>query len=305
MRVTADRASACPCRAAGAVWRFSWPRFSWWWRRLHSPAAAGGPAISGIGSSYAALAIIQWDAEVASEFEDTVNYSDPVFGHRLERLRTLPAGGFRSERNRLQHRSGQFSRLRRASSTSTCPISPVPTCLDYNVTSTAGISHHQLETQLSASWSVSSPGQSRTWDDPAIQALNPGVLLPHNAIIVVFRSDASGDNFIFSDYLDTEQPALWNAFTSAVTAPAGAAAIWPQPPSGQRSLGQYNFGNWTSENGSDTASDYVYANPNTITYVETGYALLHHDPCAEVPTAAGPTSLRPSRRTPSPCRMTC
>ena len=64
-------------------------------------------------------------------------------------------------------------------------------------------------------------------------------------------------------------------------------AIWPQPPSGQRSVGQYNFGNWTSENGSDTASDYVYANPNTITYVETGYALLHHDPCAEVLNTSG------------------
>src|SRR5271155_1272115 len=38
------------------------------------PAAAGGPAISGVGSSYAALAIIQWDAEVSSEFGDTVNY---------------------------------------------------------------------------------------------------------------------------------------------------------------------------------------------------------------------------------------
>ena len=32
------------------------------------PAAAGGPAISGVGSSHAALAIIQWDAEVSSEF---------------------------------------------------------------------------------------------------------------------------------------------------------------------------------------------------------------------------------------------
>ena len=130
-------------------------------------------------------------------------------------------------------------------------------------------------------------GSITEWDDPAIAALNPGVLLPHSSIVVVFRSDASGDNFIFSDYLETEQPGLWNAFTSAVTAPSGAEAIWPQPPSGQRSVGQYNFGNWTSENGSDTASDYVYANPNTITYVETGYALLHHDPCAEILNTSG------------------
>ncbi|MEW6436310.1 MAG: phosphate ABC transporter substrate-binding protein PstS [Pseudomonadota bacterium] len=44
-------------------------------------------------------------------------------------------------------------------------------------------------------------GKITTWDDAAIGALNPGIKLPHNAIVPVRRSEASGDTFIFSQYL--------------------------------------------------------------------------------------------------------
>jgi phosphate transport system substrate-binding protein len=44
-------------------------------------------------------------------------------------------------------------------------------------------------------------GKINTWDDAAIGALNPGVKLPHNAIVPVHRGEASGDTFIFSQYL--------------------------------------------------------------------------------------------------------
>ncbi len=249
------------------------------------PAAAGGPAISGVGSSYAALAIIQWDAEVSSEFGDTVNYLTQSSVIGLNDFANYPQVDFGA--SEIGYSTGQAD----TSPPATFQYQYLPdiagaTCLDYNVTSTVGSTIDNLKLNSQVLAGIFS-GSITEWDDPAIAALNPGVLLPHSSIVVVFRSDASGDNFIFSDYLETEQPGLWNAFTSAVTAPSGAEAIWPQPPSGQRSVGQYNFGNWTSENGSDTASDYVYANPNTITYVETGYALLHHDPCAEILNTSG------------------
>ena len=44
-------------------------------------------------------------------------------------------------------------------------------------------------------------GRIRAWDDKAIAALNPGVKLPHNDIIPVRRAEASGDTFIFTQYL--------------------------------------------------------------------------------------------------------
>jgi phosphate transport system substrate-binding protein len=284
MRVTANRPAQVLCAAGAATALFVATVFAVV-ASTALPAAAGGPAISGVGSSYAALAIIQWDAEVSSEFGDTVNYLTQSSVIGLNDFANYPQVDFGA--SEIGYSTGQSNSSPPASfQYQYLPDIAGATCLDFNVTSTVGsaITNLKLNSQVLAG--IFS-GTITEWDDPAIQALNPGVLLPHNAIIVVFRSDASGDNFIFSDYLETEQPALWNAFTSAVTAPTGAAAIWPQPPSGQRSLGQYNFGNWTSENGSDTASDYVYANPNTITYVETGYALLHHDPCAEVANSSG------------------
>jgi phosphate transport system substrate-binding protein len=40
-----------------------------------------------------------------------------------------------------------------------------------------------------------------SWNDKAIAADNPGVSLPNKPIIVVHRSDGSGTNYIFTDYL--------------------------------------------------------------------------------------------------------
>jgi phosphate transport system substrate-binding protein len=50
-------------------------------------------------------------------------------------------------------------------------------------------------------------GKLRMWDDPAIAALNPGAKLPHNAIVPIRRADASGDTFIFTQYLTFSTPA--------------------------------------------------------------------------------------------------
>jgi hypothetical protein len=40
------------------------------------------------------------------------------------------------------------------------------------------------------------------WDDPKIAALNPGIELPRQGIIPVRRADASGDTFVFTQFLD-------------------------------------------------------------------------------------------------------
>jgi len=44
-------------------------------------------------------------------------------------------------------------------------------------------------------------GAIRDWDAPAIAALNPGVTLPHHAIIPVHRGEGSGDTFVFTQFL--------------------------------------------------------------------------------------------------------
>ncbi len=43
-------------------------------------------------------------------------------------------------------------------------------------------------------------GKIQYWDDPALKVDNPGVNLPHQAIIPVHRTDGSGDTFLFTQY---------------------------------------------------------------------------------------------------------
>ena len=43
-------------------------------------------------------------------------------------------------------------------------------------------------------------GSIRNWNNPAIQALNPGIPLPNQTITAYYRSDPSGENYLLSDY---------------------------------------------------------------------------------------------------------
>ena len=45
-------------------------------------------------------------------------------------------------------------------------------------------------------------GRITQWDAAPIAALNPGVDLPHRSIVPIRRADASGDTFIFTQFLD-------------------------------------------------------------------------------------------------------
>ena len=53
-------------------------------------------------------------------------------------------------------------------------------------------------------------GEIKTWDDAAIEKLNPTVKLPSAAIAVVHRSDGSGTTFNFTDYLVEGQRRIGN-----------------------------------------------------------------------------------------------
>jgi phosphate transport system substrate-binding protein len=67
-------------------------------------------------------------------------------------------------------------------------------------------------------------GAIRQWDAPAIAALNPGVSLPHQAIIAVHRKDGSGDTFIFTQFLTFSTP-TWESGKGYAT-----ELDWPSVP---------------------------------------------------------------------------
>jgi phosphate transport system substrate-binding protein len=69
-------------------------------------------------------------------------------------------------------------------------------------------------------------GTIRTWNNPAIQALNKGVRLPSTRVVPVHRSDSSGDTFLFTSYLSTHNSG-WNhqfGYGTTVAWPSVAAA---------------------------------------------------------------------------------
>jgi len=67
-------------------------------------------------------------------------------------------------------------------------------------------------------------GSIRYWDDPAIKALNPGVNLPHQIIVPVYRTDGSGDTNMFTLFLSRSDP-WWNE-----TVGYGTNVNWPKNP---------------------------------------------------------------------------
>ncbi|MBU6436452.1 MAG: phosphate ABC transporter substrate-binding protein PstS [Betaproteobacteria bacterium] len=94
-------------------------------------------------------------------------------------------------------------------------------------------------------------GKIKTWNDPAITKLNPGVKLPDSQISVVRRADGSGTTFIFTDYLSKVNPE-WKAKVGVNT-----AVNWPAGVGGK---------------GNEGVSSYVQRLPNSIGYVEYAYA---------------------------------
>jgi phosphate transport system substrate-binding protein len=70
-------------------------------------------------------------------------------------------------------------------------------------------------------------GQITMWNDAQIEALNQGVPLPAMRVVPLHRREGSGDTFIFTSYLSTQDPA-WNT-----TAGYGTLVNWPAIPAAQ------------------------------------------------------------------------
>jgi phosphate transport system substrate-binding protein len=64
-------------------------------------------------------------------------------------------------------------------------------------------------------------GKINKWNDPYIAKENPGVNLPDQSILPVYRSDGSGTTFIFTDYLSKVSPLFLQQIGR------GAAVKWP------------------------------------------------------------------------------
>ncbi|HWJ34626.1 MAG TPA: phosphate ABC transporter substrate-binding protein PstS [Steroidobacteraceae bacterium] len=101
-------------------------------------------------------------------------------------------------------------------------------------------------------------GDIAKWDDPQIKRLNPKLALPSTAIAPVYRSDGSGTNFLFSDYLSKESP----KFKSTVG--ANSSVQWP---TGIGAKGNEGVANMTTQtDGAIGYVEYAFAKQNKMAF---------------------------------------
>jgi phosphate transport system substrate-binding protein len=109
-------------------------------------------------------------------------------------------------------------------------------------------------------------GKITTWNDPAIVKDNPGAKLPNQNIVVVHRSDGSGTNYIFTDYL-SKVSSDWGGGPGK-----GASVKWPV------GLGA---------KGNEGVAGMIRQMDGAFGYVELIYAVQNHIPYGIVKNAAG------------------
>ncbi len=109
-------------------------------------------------------------------------------------------------------------------------------------------------------------GRIKTWNDPAIAALNPGLALPNAKITVVHRSDGSGTPFNLVNYLSKVNP-QWKSQVGE-----GTTVQWPTGIGGK---------------GNEGVAAYVKQIKGGIGYVELSYALQNRMAWASMKNAAG------------------
>jgi phosphate transport system substrate-binding protein len=238
-----------------------------------APAAhATGPTILGAGSTWSAVALTQWAADV-HRLGISVNYQ-PVGstqGRQFFASNTVDFG--------VSEIPFGFDDSQPARHYAYLPIVAGGTSMMYNL--------HYPDGQQIRNLKLSPPtiaaiftSRIRNWDDPKITADN-GYQLPNLPIRLIVRSDGSGTSAQFSAYIAATQPAAWKAFTGKCGIPDTMTEFWPIAPCDTNAIGQ---------KGSDGIANYV-ANPGlgvgAIGYLEAAYAVERNFPVVGVKNASG------------------
>src|SRR6516225_4749530 len=111
-------------------------------------------------------------------------------------------------------------------------------------------------------------GQIRRWDDPRIQAANPGVSLPHLNIVIVARQDSSGTTFTLTNHL------------------AAVSLAWREQGLGVGKLVEWPSATMTAR-GNEGVASRIKISEGSIGYVEFGFAKRLGLPMALLRNKAG------------------
>jgi phosphate transport system substrate-binding protein len=221
-----------------------------------SSGASGAPAtLNGAGSTLAAPIYQQWGATLKGQGL-TINYNPVGSGAGVADLQTATvqfAGSDpalkSSDTAKLKGPALQF------------PVAFGAITVSYNLPGVK--SGLKLDGPTIADIYL---GQIKTWNDPAIAKLNPGMKLPSTSITVVHRSDSSGTTKGFTTFLEAYSP-TWKTKVGA-----DKDVKWPT-------------GTGAAKNSGVAAA--VKQTPGAIGYVEQAYALVNGFTYAAVKNSQG------------------
>ncbi|WP_241993291.1 phosphate ABC transporter substrate-binding protein PstS [Cryobacterium sp. TMB1-7] len=233
--------------------------------------------ISGSGSTWSQNALDQWRTNVASNYGMTVNYngggsstgrSDFIAGVVHFAVSEVPF--------QLAPENGTAPEVP-TRGYAYMPIVAGGTSFMYNLKiNGVRVSNLRLSGEVVTKIFT---GVITNWNDPAIQADNPGLAMPDKGIVPVVRSDGSGSTAQFTLWMSKQHPDLWNAFCTSVNRPTPCGLTSQYP----------TFGNAKAQSLSSGVAGYVSQDygEGAITYVEYSYALESGFPVAKVLNQAG------------------
>jgi phosphate transport system substrate-binding protein len=220
-------------------------------------SSSGSATISGAGSTFAAPVYEQWASSLSSTL--TVNYQAVGSGAGITSLESKTVD-FGASDPPLKP-ADEEAIAKNGSPAVEIPMFLGAITVSYNVPGVkTGL---KLDGKAIADIYL---GKVKTWNDPEIAGLNPGVSLPSTPITVIHRSDSSGTTDGFTSFLSTVDP----EFKAKVG--EGKTVQWPTG---------------TGAKGNAGVAGAVEQTAGAVGYVEQAYALKHNFTYASVKNKAG------------------
>lgn len=217
-------------------------------------SAAQASSLTGAGSTLVAPLEAYWAQDFEHRYGDQVTYAAVGSGAGIAQIsaRTVDFGASDAPMT--------IPQARNCKECVQIPWALTATGIAYNI---PGVSTLRLTGPVIAEIYM---GNITNWDAPQIAKLNKGVKLPNLTITPVFRSDGSGDTYVFSDYL-SRVSSSWKSqigFATSVSFPHGVGG-----------------------KGNDGVTAVVSSTSGSIGYISASYIIAHKLGAAEVQNAAG------------------
>ncbi len=227
-------------------------------------AASAGGAITGAGSTFVYPVLSRWASDFKKNGGDEINYQSIGSGGGIAQIKagTVDFGATDKPLSSEELSASGLAQFPVVIG-GVVPVINIPGARPGQVKMSGPV--------LAAIYA----GEIKTWNDPRIGKLNPGLHFPAKAITPVHRSDGSGTTFNFTHYL-SQVSSGWKAKFGE-----GTTVSWNGGIGGK---------------GNEGVAGYVNQIPYSIGYVEYAYVLQNHMAYTVMQNSAG-KFISPNART--------